>query len=166
MPFLVLMALALASSCGSDSSQRSTRPATEMEVSPTYDLHEWGLVTTGARGFELAAGPGQRVDPEVMLVVDKPILYVHTESELELSVEVTPHAGLTFAERWPPMEGSTWSVSAAPGACPEHSYPQSCSAPDGYCEVAELALYETEDAACLRAGEHALLLEPVADHQG
>lgn len=159
MPIVLVLALALASSCGSDSSQRSPRPATEMDVSPTYDLHEWGLITTSARGFELGAGPGQRVMPEEMLTVDKPILYVHADSAFDLSVEVTPRSGLTFAEIWPPMNESTWQVSVSPEPCRGgHTYPTSCSAPDGYCEVAELALYETDDAACLSAGENTLPL--------
>lgn len=156
---LLVALLLVTSSCGSDSNQRATRPANEMEASPAYDLHEWGLVTTSSRGFELAAGPGQRVTPDEMLVVDKPILYVHTDESFDLSVEVTPHSGLVFAERWPAMNENTWQVSVSPESCRgQTSYPQSCNAPDGYCEVAELALYETEDAACLRSGDKALPL--------
>ena len=161
MPLILVALFALASSCGSDSSQRSSapRPGNEMESTPNYDLHEWGLITTSPRGFELGAGPGQRVTPDMMLVVDKPILYVHADTAFELSIQVTPRAGLIFAERWPPMTDDAWAVSVSPDACrAQHTYPSTCSAPDGYCEVAELALYETDDAACLRAGEHLLPL--------
>ncbi len=155
MVVAVLVALILVSSCGSDTAQRET--SREMEASPSYDLHEWGLVTSSPRGFEVGTGPGQRVTPDEMLVVDKPVLYVHATSEFDLRVAVTPRPGLQFAERWPVMTNNQWDVHVTPGTC-RGTYPESCTAPDGYCEVAELSLYETSDAACLRSGEQQLPL--------
>jgi len=123
-----------------------------------YDLHEWGLVSTGPNGFELAAGPGRQV---LEMTVDKPVLYVHADSEMEISVTVRPGEGMSVAEHWPPMlsEVLSWRVDVAPGACASaRAYPTTCRSADGYCETAELALYETADAACLTHGDHQLPL--------
>lgn len=156
MVVAVLVALILVSSCGSDTAQRETT-SREMEASPNYDLHEWGLVTSSPRGFEVGTGPGQRVTPDEMLVVDKPVLYVHANAEFDLRVAVSPRSGLQFAERWPVMADNRWDVRVTPDTC-RGTYPESCSAPDGYCEVAELSLYETSDAACLRSQDQELPL--------
>ncbi|MBW2462931.1 MAG: hypothetical protein JRH11_14860 [Deltaproteobacteria bacterium] len=147
---------------------RSAEPATATttappspEATPTapvYDLHEWGLVSTGPNGFELAAGPGHQA---VELVVDKPVLYVHAAEAMELRVTVTPGPGMSIAEHWPPMiaDPLSWLVQVTPGPCTEpRQYPSNCRSADGYCETAELALYETSDAACLTHGDHRLPL--------
>ncbi|MBW2461782.1 MAG: hypothetical protein JRH11_09055 [Deltaproteobacteria bacterium] len=137
-------------------------PATATEAAPpspsttpsvnAYDLHEWGLVSIGPNGFELAAGPGDVVDYRVdHIAVEKPVLYVHAQQAMALRVTVTPGPGLEVAEHWPLVDGElSWAVQVEPGECPEpRSYPAECDPPDHYCETAELARYETADAACL-----------------
>ncbi len=144
---------------------RSAEPATATTTAPptpeatpgapAYDLHEWGLVSTGPNGFELAAGPGRQAAALTELTVDKPVLYVHAEEAMELRVVVTPGSGMSIAEHWPPASAvpPSWEVDVAPGPCTEpRTYPSSCPSADGYCETAELALYETSDAACLTHG--------------
>lgn len=106
----------------------------------------------------------------------KPVLYVHLgegveRARFQAQVRVT---GGTIPEHFPPAEalppespaepgtttgqGVAWrEVIAQRGAC-RGTYPQvgthECrTAPDHYCERAELSRYETDDAACLHVGD-------------
>lgn len=115
--------------------------------SPVYDLHEWGVVNATRGGFEVAAGPGRQ---EGVLLVDKPVLYVHSNSSFDLTLTVNPVGNFRVAEHFPNVSSMPlrWNVAVQPETC-RGTYPSTCSTPDGYCESVELSLYETEDAACL-----------------
>jgi hypothetical protein len=161
-PALIAIPLVLVAACGqtADVGQSPVTPnAPEVSAGgEAYDLHEWGLVSTGPMGFELAAGPGREA---IALTIDKPVLYVHAEQEMALGVTVTAGAGMSFAEHYPLTAGEplSWQVDVAPSACAApRQYPSTCETPDGYCETAELPLYETADAACLTAGDESLPL--------
>jgi hypothetical protein len=87
-----------------------------------------------------------------MMDVDKPVLYVHANAAMPVTIGVIPGPGLRIAEHFPltRLDPISWRLDVAPGACTTpRAYPTTCDAPDGYCETAELALYETSDASCL-----------------
>jgi hypothetical protein len=178
---LALWALAFVS-CGSPSSEQPppsspspSEPAPASDPTPAsaveVELHEWGLVdhalATGA--VELATGPGEPARPMPMR---KPVIYAHLADGVdraELSVAATV-AGGQVLEHWPApvIEGPTvrWPhVVVTRGACAGHDDPSAvareasqrdalsyCRAPDGFCEVRELATYRTTDHDCLEVG--------------
>ena len=158
--FAFILACGGSSACGSRSAHApDPSPTPESNPDPTSPIqavHEWGLVSVGALGVELAAGPGQRVLRADMLTVDKPVLYVHASRPTPLHLSVAPGEGMSVAEHFPPSRTSTltWDVEVTPGECTApRDYTRSCDSTDGYCETHELALYETSDAACLAQGE-------------
>ncbi len=98
--------------------------------------------------------------------IGKPVLYVHlpagTEhARFDASVQLR---GGDILEHWPPGElgdGEArghlrWRVEASRGACRGH-YPslesEACRTDDGYCELAEVGAYETDEAACVQVAE-------------
>ncbi|MEM9069808.1 MAG: TonB family protein [Myxococcota bacterium] len=140
----------------------------------TYEVHEWGFIGHHIDEGENAvrhvgATPG-RFDPNALgfghgglhLRGGKPILYVHLgegTDRTSFQARVTIPDG-RFVEFLPAgtQTGNalTWQVEARRGSCSAvASYPgvgsPGCSrVPDGYCEAAELGMYETDDAACLQ----------------
>ncbi len=133
--------------------------APEAATAPAgYSLHEWGVITSSALGTHVNAGPPRA--PQPVLVVEKPVLYVHTEEPLDLRVALELGPGYDLREIYPRPAGLAFDVHATPGACAApHAYPRGCeTTSDGICEVTELRRYETADAACLRVGEAELPL--------
>lgn len=144
---------ALVLGCGA----RGTSGAGPAADTPAYQIHEWGVITSSSAGTVVSAGPPGA--PVPLMVVEKPVLYLHASAPLAVQLEVLVGAGFNVPEHYPPSSNMHWSVQATPGACPErHTYPTVCASPDGTCEVPELSRYETTDAACLRVGEHQLPL--------
>ncbi|MEM7605390.1 MAG: AgmX/PglI C-terminal domain-containing protein [Myxococcota bacterium] len=177
---LLLDALALVG-CGSEAAQapavepvEPVAPAPPEPPEPTYTIHEWGVVHFGVGEAEgmATAGPGHFASPRVGLigignlgtVAYKPVLYAHLGlgvETLDFQAGVRAAGGGAILEHWPdgqPGEaGVGWQVQASAGACVGHDYPaagsQRCATRDGFCELAELSLYETSDSACLQVGE-------------
>lgn len=150
-------------------------PATLSPAAPaaaTVELHEWGLVdhdlATGV--IELGTGAGEPARPMPMR---KPVLYAHLadgvdHAEFLLSATVV---GGQVLEHWPAtiLEGATvrWPhVAVRRGACAGPDDPGArsreastrdapssyCVAPDGFCELTQLASYRTTDHDCLDVG--------------
>ena len=140
-----------------------------------YDVHEWGLLDVAADGsYELAAGPGQPSavalpSPSTMRPRPrpsprrKPVLYFHYDGSTPLTVDAQVRVPGQIAEHFPavPNDGQTlrWRVelSENSGRCDDVAYPtresSACAnAPDGYCELADLRGYETNDGACVGFG--------------
>ena len=124
-----------------------------------YDLHEWGVVAISPGRFEIAAGPGRRAVrarlPRLNIqevTVDKPVLYVHptTDGAFDLGLEVTLGAGLSVSEHFPPttIAPLAWQARVEGTCRGDYGGVDDSRCPDGYCEVAELGLYEA-DGACL-----------------
>jgi hypothetical protein len=138
-------------------------PAPEPTPTPIAEIHEWGLVdvdlTSGT--VELSTGPGVPAWP---VIARKPVLYVHLlgADRATLDVRATVPGG-AILEHWPAGalgEGSiAWHVGVSRGACADVARwltvareTTACTAPDGFCEVAELPRYATDDADCLDVG--------------
>ncbi len=96
----------------------------------------------------------------------KPVLYFHLDEgtdELAISVGIRPAGEGQLLEHFPPGELSAenrqlrWpAVRITRGAC-RGTYPTGadpvCQTPDGLCELAELAAYESASADCVNVGE-------------
>lgn len=159
----VLVVAVLVSACGGggEATGAGETPGTEAtdppSGGPVYDLHEWGVVAVRPGSFEVAAGAGR---PVMELNVDKPVLYVHSEETAEFPVSVTVHLpdSLRAAENFPPTELTPlrWRAQVGSAGCrgtyPGGSDGLDARCIDGYCEVYELAQYETTDARCLTVG--------------
>ena len=135
----------------------SAAPAQPSATNPVYDLHEWGVVAVRQGSFEVAAGSGQ---PRVELNVDKPVLYVHSDepAPFPLTVQVNLPDALHPVEHFPPtdLRPLRWRAEVGTAGC-RGTYPGATDVLDarcldGYCEVYELARYETSDARCLTVG--------------
>ncbi len=136
-----------------------------------WEIHEWGVLSVSAERLghgRLVAGPAGTAPtpriPSPMGRKKKPVLYVHLGKGVEdmtFSVEVAPTHG-RVVEHWPRTPGASvaptisWrDVRASTRACDgkRFAYPKlgdpDCAAPDGICEVAELAVVETADGVCL-----------------
>lgn len=164
MQRVILAALALlllacggggeATGAGETPSTEATEPSSD---GPVYDLHEWGVVAVRPGAFEVAAGAGR---PPMMLNVDKPVLYVHSEETAAFPLSVTVHLpdSLRAAEHFPPTDlmPLRWRAEVGTAGCrgtyPGGSDGLDARCIDGYCEVYELARYETTDARCLTVG--------------
>ncbi|MFT5358164.1 MAG: hypothetical protein ACI9KE_005401 [Polyangiales bacterium] len=163
MPRYILLVFLIACGGGPGCGSRSETAHSETPSlpeptapSPIQSVNEWGLVSVGPRGVELAAGPGtQQLSLQQVFTIDKPVLYVHASAPTSLHVEVTPGEGMSVAEHFPHVAGPlVWNVEVTPGECTTpRDYTGSCNSTDGYCETHELALYETSDADCLTQGE-------------
>jgi hypothetical protein len=158
-----LVAALLLSACGAGGEATgagetpSAAPAEPSAAGPMYDLHEWGVVAVRPGGFEVAAGAGQ---PRMELNVDKPVLYVHSDeaAPFPLTVQVNLPDALHPVEHFPPTDLSPlrWRAEVGTAGC-RGQYPGATDVVDarcldGYCEVYELARYETHDARCLTVG--------------
>jgi len=153
----------------------TTEPTPSIEPTPattaTFDVHEWGLVDVPLSGpAEIGAGPGQP-DGSVMSV-RKPVIYVHADpgsAPITLDVVARFPSG-ELVEHWPTT--SEWQSTSADatsiawrglavGACDASASAtrgpvseraaRACATVDGYCEVADLPQYVTDDASCLSA---------------
>lgn len=164
-------ALLVAGACsgGACSGGDAARGARTESQAFTYSLHEWGVVSVGQTFTELAAGPGLRrgepdafrhrlrpgdgQDPEP--AVEKPVVYVHADGPVELTLTIGTGPGYEIAERWPEQGSSlSWSARASGQPCAEPTpYPTGCTSLDGYCEALELASYTTDDSSCLAMGD-------------
>ncbi|MBK7156888.1 MAG: hypothetical protein IPH72_34870 [Sandaracinaceae bacterium] len=105
----------------------------------------------------MAAGAGQ---PRMELNVDKPVLYVHSDepAPFPLTVQVNLPDALHPVEHFPPtdLRPLRWRAEVGTAGC-RGQYPGATDVLDarcldGYCEVYELARYETTDARCLTVG--------------
>ncbi|MBK8409976.1 MAG: hypothetical protein IPL19_18600 [Sandaracinaceae bacterium] len=158
-----LVVALLLSACGAggeaagESETPSAAPAEPSATGPVYDLHEWGVVAVRPGGFEVAAGAGQ---PRMELNVDKPVLYVHSDepAPFPLTVQVNLPDALHPVEHFPPtdLRPLRWRAEVGTAGC-RGQYPGATDVLDarcldGYCEVYELARYETTDARCLTVG--------------
>jgi hypothetical protein len=179
---LVLVSLALvATACGShDSPPPATMPAPAVPAPAPpapppeparapLEIHEWGLIdhSLATGQLELATGPGT---PAVPMVARKPVLYAHLidgaeSATLDVLVRVPTGALL---EHWPASSELTehtlaWrAATITRGACAaevardlgtQREAAAPCAAPDGFCEVAELPRYRTDDHDCIRVGD-------------
>ena len=143
----------------------NAEPAESTASTPVYDLHEWGVVAVRQGSFEVAAGAGRAA---IQVNVDKPVLYVHSEESVPFPLTVTVHLpeSLRAVEHFPPTDLTPLRWRAEVGTARCHGmYPGATQdvvdarCIDGYCEVYELARYETDDARCLTVGNaHSPLL--------
>ena len=125
--------------------------------SAAYEIHEWGVITLGPAGAAVSAGPLGA--PVPLMVVEKPVIYLHASAPVSVRLEVLVGAGFDVAEHYPPTNDMHWGLQVTPERCAErHAYPTGCGNADGVCEVAELPRYETLDAACLQVGDQRLPL--------
>jgi hypothetical protein len=137
-----------------------------------WEIHEWGVLSVSSDRLSVGrvvagpAGTAPRI-PAPMGRKKKPVLYVHLGKGVDsqtFSVDVAPANG-RVVEHWPRTIPAAVSptigwrdVKASVDACAgQHfAYPQrgepGCAAPDGICEVAELATVETPDGVCLEVG--------------
>lgn len=159
------------SSPESASTTTASDPApAEAAPSPAFDVHEWGLVDVPASGpTEIGAGPGQ---PDQPMSVRKPVIYVHTdEGTAPFSMDVVARfPSGELIEHWPTTSewhatttdaasvawhgvsvGGCASSAGARGPILAQREARACAAIDGYCEVADLPGYVTNDATCLTA---------------
>ncbi len=139
----------------------------------SFDVHEWGVVDVPAAGAaEVGAGPGQpNLFPDDLRPVRKPVLYFHVDpGGAPPTIDVAARIpGGSLIEHWP--ASGDWSATSITadgvswrgltlGACTRPAAVMRspareaavCGAPDGYCEVNDLAGYETADASCAHAG--------------
>ena len=151
-PFLAWVLLGLVVGCGG-----SQESSTAARTPPTdYEIHEWGVITTSAAGTEVTAGPSRAA---LQIAVEKPVLYFHARTPVDVQLEVLLGPGFELREHYPPTQGLHWSATLMPDGCSaRHTYPAQCVAADGICEVTELSRYEARDAACLHVGDQRLPL--------
>ncbi len=149
-------------SCGAPSTPvPSALPAPPTPVTPTFEVHEWGLVRGTLSDHLMISGPHA---PEPVVVMTKPVLYFHRdaardgEEALVVDVDVEIHDG-RVVERWPGPASTGASVSwhgvvVEEGSCHGSRYPtlaeEPCSLLSDGCEAATLASVETADSDCLR----------------
>jgi hypothetical protein len=141
-----------------------------------YEIHEWGLIDVdlGTQRAELATGPGHappappprpRPDPGYGIGAPrKPVLYFHLrDASPSFRFDLTVHLGsVRLMEHWPDGETTQNTVRwqdvglrrehCAGGPYPTASDARCQNLSDGYCEVAELASYVTNDSGCLTVG--------------
>lgn len=128
---------------------------------PVFDVHEWGLVDVTPAAARLLTGP-----PSGPTNWDaprrKPVLYFHLADgtpALDASVTVSlangalvehfPRGDVTSEGRvltWPAVHVRREGCHVAGAPTREST---ECATPDGVCEAAELARYETADASCV-----------------
>ncbi|MEM7608957.1 MAG: hypothetical protein AAF411_26715 [Myxococcota bacterium] len=168
----VFALLVVAAACGANEESSALPPVPTASSSP-YSIHEWGLLHFGLNeplGMA-TAGPGhfprsihvESDSYEEPAVAYKPVLYVHlTQPTAQFRAQIRAPGG-SIVEHWPAGERASdavaWAdVRATQGACTGLSYPsifdERCQGPelDGFCELAELGTYETNDGACLQVG--------------
>lgn len=129
---------------------------------PKFEVHEWGLVDIVGHEARLLAGPHGTTPRAPARPLRKPVLYFHLldgTPSVDAVVKVSvPSPGV--AEYFPPSglltngrKELTWAgLHVRKGACHYHLARQTtCSTADG-CETAELPNYETDDSACIEAG--------------
>ena len=143
--------------------QGGGQPVGQPIAPPTavFDVHEWGLMEVSAAATRLLAGPPSG-PTNWNAPRRKPVLYFHLADgtrTVDASVSVTVPSG-AFVEHFPPGDLSgenralAWpGVRVRRGSChvtgaPAREAP-ACATPDGLCEAAELATYETADASCV-----------------
>jgi hypothetical protein len=139
-----------------------------------YEVHEWGFVDVPLGGpAELGAGPGRPVpsiSPPRPPSVRKPVLYFHLDpgaAPFDVAVAARIRHGRVLEEwpnvtqwpertrtpdavRWPAAQLAPCTAPLAPLAARlPPAMRGTCDAPDGYCELEDLGLYMTEEAACL-----------------
>ncbi len=85
------LVLLLLVACGADNASTAgpaANPTPNTPATPSagsYELHEWGLLTVSASGTQVTAGPMRQSD--AMIVVEKPVIYLHTSSALDLAIQ-------------------------------------------------------------------------------
>lgn len=144
-----------------------------MPGTPSYAVHEWGLVRAGAGDtLEVGAlGPGAP-SPADFAVIEKPVLYFHLEGEGALDVSVGVRAGEgEIREHWPvvrvdaaPHELTWASARLHGGPCPMPaiaSTTTSCARldPGEACETLELARALAPGTACVTVSDRAPVLD-------
>ena len=149
----------LASSCGGSAQPAAAVPAPAVVAgaAPEYAVHEWGVLRGGLDDSVQLSGPfgAQRR----VMVLEKPVLYVHRRGEGELRINATVQIPSgAIAEHWPLVPGASgpnlsWAgVRVVQGSCRGSRYPGLDEAPclgQPFCEAAELRRVETQDGACL-----------------
>lgn len=141
----------------------TARPGDPRPAGAPYEVHEWGLVRADV-GDVLNTGAIAPPSYEPM-IMDKPLLYFHAASPMELR-RVSVHApNGTILETWPAATGGegdiAWMNVALGTAAdclvsplPKRADPACARLPsDAECESTQLAIVRTEDAACVRSGE-------------
>jgi len=160
-PLPLLLALG---ACGSNAPPSTpatpSEPATANATTPSYEVHEWGLVRRAFPDRVIVSGPRgtSRMDP---MPVAKPVLYFHRDGEgpLAIDVDVAMPSG-HVVEHWPltttnatPSSIRWADVALVEGHCRGSRYPRPmeppCNAVPDFCEAAELATVEAEDGDCV-----------------
>lgn len=161
----------VSASCGSPNTTlehpaTAVAPVVAPTVSPSYDVHEWGLIRIEANDVWNVGAVGHTVRP-VPMVARKPVLYFHTSSDAPVhldSVEVTAVDG-SVREHWPLTAAATsqpatitWSnLELANGTCSPMALPTLALAPcntldaNEECETVDLAAVRVNGVACIRA---------------
>lgn len=170
---LLALAAILASACASSRPVENpedvggptptARPSDPRPAGAPYEVHEWGLVRQDV-GDVLNTGAIAPPSYEPM-IMDKPVLYFHAPSPMEIR-RVSVHApNGTILETWPAAKGGDGDVSwmnvdlGTPSDCLVSPLPKrgdpACALlpPDAECESTQLAIVRTEDAVCVRSGE-------------
>lgn len=152
-----------ACACGAPSTPApvSPTPPVATTVTPSFEVHEWGLIRGTTDDHVMISGPHA---PEPAIVMTKPVLYFHRgavsadEGALVVDVDVEIPEG-SVVESWPSMGGApsprvAWhGVVVQDGSCHGSHYPtageEPCSRLTDGCEAATLAGVETLDSDCL-----------------
>ena len=158
----VLLSMCLtACSCGAATTPSPPPSAVHAPSTPTFEVHEWGLVRGTLDDHVMISGPHV---PPMPIVITKPVLYFHRdaprdgESALVVDVDVDIPDG-RVVEHWPSLGGDpgahiSWhGVVVQDGSCHGSRYPtlgeEPCSRLTDGCEAATLASVETLDSDCL-----------------
>ncbi len=119
-------------------------------VSPTYVLHEWGVLVYGPGGASIHGPSPEYAGP----IADKPVIYIYTEEPLTMDVTVGFASGQA-EETWPVTALGpvvSWpGIQVTPGACDATPFPSIWEDPwvDESCEACTLGTCVVEEAACL-----------------
>ncbi len=178
--FLTCAAASLA--CGGEGPAQAPAPLAPPPPAPPapapFELHEWGLIasSTGSDTQQAVSAAGTVGGGPLgvlgqggglmqgMGAIGKPVLYFHLDEgtdALDLRVGVSATGG-HVVEHFPAGilsdEGAALSwpqVHLTRGAC-RGTYPSradpACQTPDGLCEAAEIAAYESATADCVQVG--------------
>ena len=155
---MLLLSLASCSCGGAPAPEPSAAPL--VPLTPSYEVHEWGLVRGTVSDHVMITGP---YAPQPIVPVAKPVLYFHRDAprDGETALVVDVDAEIVeghIVERWPGPASSAPSISwhgvvVQDGSCHGSRYPtlsdEPCTLVRDGCEASTLASVETTDSDCL-----------------